>query len=130
MRTLDEMSFGNRIALTFVIVLIILLAMAFIGWISGGWDAEAKAQAKQKATYTVQSATTLYESIPLDGDLLPIDRRALNEAYHGHLVKLWNVWLSDGAGDPTRFRNGLSIARGAYRQASAALNKREQELGK
>lgn len=40
MRNLQDMSLGNRIALTFVIVLIILLALAFIGWSTGGWEGQ------------------------------------------------------------------------------------------
>ena len=38
MKSLHDMSTGERIALTVVIVLVILFALAFIGWISGGWD--------------------------------------------------------------------------------------------
>jgi hypothetical protein len=70
----------------------------------------------------------LYGDTPLDAVLLPIDRKALDEAYHGHLIKLWNVWLTDGAKDATRFRNGLHISRNAYDIAAKAIAVREQVL--
>ena len=41
MKSLYDMSIGERIALTVVIVLVILFAFAFIGWIGGSWDEAA-----------------------------------------------------------------------------------------
>jgi hypothetical protein len=70
----------------------------------------------------------LYGDVPLDAVLLPIDRKALDEAYRGHLIKLFNVWLTDGAKDATHFRNGLRIARNAYDIAAKAITKREEML--
>ena len=72
-------------------------------------------------------AKELYENIPLDATLLELDKRALNEAYHGQLILLWSVWLKDGAGDPSRFQNGLKIARRAYHTAVEQIEKRERE---
>jgi hypothetical protein len=72
---------------------------------------------------------TLYGSIPFDPALLALDRRALDEAYHEHLLKIWGVWLSSGAPEDARnFRNGLNIARRAYGQAREQLRKREEQL--
>jgi hypothetical protein len=105
----------------FLVVLAVLLILAAVGFLSGRWYIEPSAAAPQ-------AQVDLYGDVPLDAILLPIDRRALDEAYHGHLVKLWNVWLADGAKEATRFRNGLRIARGAYHQATEAIAKREQEL--
>jgi hypothetical protein len=116
-KPLDEMTLGHRIALTFVIVLIILFALALAGWITDGWDESPAA-----------TATDLYEGIPLDADLIRIDHQALDQAYHNHLIKLWSVWLTDGAKDATHFRRGLMIARGAYKQAKVAILEREQQL--
>lgn len=59
-----------------------------------------------------------------------LDRLALEEAYHDQVVKLFGVWLKEGARDPTYFSNGLRNARRAYVQASDQIAKREQQLGR
>ena len=69
----------------------------------------------------------LYDaSIQLDPALLELDRRALNEAYHLQLVKLFQVWLSSQAGDATYFQNGLRVARRGYSIAAQQIEKREK----
>jgi hypothetical protein len=71
----------------------------------------------------------LYENIPFDAGLLGLDRRALDEAYHEQLLKLFGVWLSSGAPeDAKNFKNGLRIARRAYGQARDQIRKREAQL--
>lgn len=117
MRRLQDMSIGHRIALTLVIVLVILFALALFGYLSGRWD-DAQAQA---------TVPGLYDGVPTDATLLQLDRQALDEAYHAHLIKLWGVWLADGARDARRISNGLHIARQAYGQAAAQIAKREQQ---
>lgn len=72
----------------------------------------------------------LYAGISLDKKLLELDKRALDEAYHAHLIRLWNVWLTDGAKEAHRISTGLRISRQAYHQASEQITKREQELDK
>jgi hypothetical protein len=116
MGDLNRMTLGQRIALTFVIVLIILFAIAVAGWISGGWD-ETPAQAI--------TDVDLYAGLQADATLLRLDRRALDEAYHAQLLKLWGVWLVDGAKDPARFKTGLANARRAYGMALHEITKRE-----
>jgi hypothetical protein len=72
---------------------------------------------------------SLYTNIPFDPALLSLDRRALDEAYHEYLLKLWAVWLSSGAPEDARnFKNGLNIARRAYGQAREQIRKREEQL--
>lgn len=117
MRDLNEMTLGQRIVLTFVIVLIILFAIAVAGWISGGWDETPAAP-----------VGTLYGDTPLDATLLPIDREALTAAYHQQVIKLFTIWITDSVHDPTRFRNGLRIARDGFHQAAGELDKRQQQL--
>jgi hypothetical protein len=119
MKPLEDMTIGHRIALTFVIVLVILFALALFGYLTGGWDVQAETR-----------AADIYVGLPPDATLLKLDRRALDEAYHAQLLKLWGVWLADGARDPTHFKNGLSNARRAYGLALQAITKREQELPK
>jgi len=38
MKPLNQQTLGQRIALTMVIVVVILFALAFIGWVTGGWE--------------------------------------------------------------------------------------------
>jgi hypothetical protein len=35
---LENQSLAHRIVTTFIIVVIVILAIAFLGWITGGWD--------------------------------------------------------------------------------------------
>lgn len=115
-RWFNELSLGHRIALTVIVVLIVLFAFAIAGFLSGRWEAGA------------QQEQQLYQGIPLDAHLLPKDRAALEEAYKQHLIRLWNVWLTDGARESSRIKTGLKIARQAYHQATQELDKREQQL--
>lgn len=76
------------------------------------------------------AAPEFYESIPSDPRLLALDRRALDEAYHEQIKKLFGVWVASGApAEATQLKNGLRIARRAYGQASQQIVKREQEPG-
>ena len=117
MKSLYDMSIGERISLTVVIVLIIIFAFAFIGWISGSWDEVPAAE-----------HMSIYQGIPLDAKLLALDKRALDEAYHNHLVLLFSVWVKDQAGDSGRIRNGLRIARRAYHEVATEIERREKQL--
>ena len=38
MKHIADMTTGERVGVTLAIVLVILFALAFIGWISGGWE--------------------------------------------------------------------------------------------
>jgi hypothetical protein len=113
----DGMKLGHRIALTFLIVVVILLAMAVFGYFTGRWEAEGAPQEPQ-----------LYKGLPLDATLLPIDKQALDEAYKQHLIRLWNVWLTDGAREAHRITTGLQISRQSYHTAAQQIEKREQQL--
>lgn len=77
-----------------------------------------------------EGETQLYAGVPLDATLLPLDRRALDEAYHAHLLLLFSVWLKDQAGDPTRFNNGMRTARRAYHEALQKIEARQEQLEK
>jgi len=77
----------------------------------------------------VPPAPPLYQGIPYDPSLLALDRRALEEAYHQQMIKLFLVWLQAGApDDATQFKNGLRIARKAYGAAREQIRKREEQL--
>ena len=71
----------------------------------------------------------LYEGLQLDPILLALDKRALDEAYHDQLLKLFGVWLSSGGVDDARnFRNGLRNARRGYFLAREAITAREKQI--
>lgn len=71
----------------------------------------------------------LYVDVPPDATLLRMDKRALEEAYHQQLLKLFSVWLADRqGGDPTFISAGLRHTRRAYNQAAQQIARREQEL--
>ena len=107
------MTVGQRFLLTIAIVLAMLFALAFCGYQSGTWT-----EAKEKEV-------DLYQGVPMDRKLLELDKRALDEAYHQHVIRLWNVWLTDGAKEAHRISNGLRISRQAYVQAAEQIAKRE-----
>lgn len=70
--------------------------------------------------------TDIYAGVPVDMQLLELDKVALDQAYHNQLLKLWGVWLTDGAKDPTHFKNGLANARRAYSLATKQIAEREK----
>jgi hypothetical protein len=70
----------------------------------------------------------LYQGIPVDAHLLELDKRALSEAYHAQVLKLWAVLLADGARDTAPFTRGMANLRRAYGLATAQIEQREQQL--
>lgn len=118
MYSLSELTLPQRIIFTFLIVLIILFALAAFGYFGGRWE-EADAAPQPD----------LYQGIPMNEKLLELDKQALDRAYEQQILKLWGVWLTEGAKDSAHFKNGLHNARRAYGMASQAIAKREQESG-
>ena len=118
MKPLEDMSLGVRLITTVAIVVVLFLLLAFIGWLSGGWQ-DAKAQPPEQQ---------IYGDTQLDAILLRLDKRALDMAYEQRLIKLWEVWLGQQARDPTMFTTGLRTARRAYSEAVAAISRRERQL--
>jgi hypothetical protein len=70
----------------------------------------------------------LYRGIPFDEHLLELDKKALEDSYRAHLVKLWAVWLSDGARNSANIKNGLRISRESYHQAASEIGRRENQI--
>jgi len=143
MKMLQDMSLGQRVAVTFAIVLVILLALALYDFLIGAWQDQAKvsrfelASEQETALLTFGQSVALaqgqtidvYAGIPPDTKLLALDKAALEAAYTARLIRLFDVWLSSTQGqDPTNFQNGLRIARRGYILASDALARRETEI--
>ena len=81
-----------------------------------------------KESDSQQSPPQLYEGVPFDANLLALDRRALDEAYHQQIVLLFSIWIKQQAKDATQITAGLQLARRAYNQAAGQIAKREQQL--
>jgi len=69
-----------------------------------------------------------YKGLALDAELLKIDKQALDEAYRAHVIKLWTIYVTDGAAKKDYIRNGLAIARRAYDEVRDAIAIRQQKI--
>src|SRR5215831_10982520 len=118
---LDDLSLLQRIIVAAAIVLAVLLVLLGLSrWIGDS----AAAQQRNPG-----DPPLLYEGLQLDPILLALDKRALDEAYHDQLLKLFGVWLSSGSIDEARnFRNGLRNARRGYALAREAISAREKQI--
>ena len=140
---LGELTIGQRFLLVIIIALVILFAMAALGYFSGGWEDQSKfsrfeiASEHTTGVLSFQQSVALaqgqpidvYADIPADTHLLALDKAALEQAYTARLIRLFDVFLSSTQGqDPTNFQNGLRIARLGYTRASQALAKRAAEI--
>jgi len=133
MPTLESLPLWKRLLLALLVLLVVAL---FVLVLSASLDREAEnrtefllASAYSQPVPTPEPAPNAYQGLPLDATLLRLDKRALDEAYHMQILKLFGVWLASGA--PTEAENfikGLRIARRAYAQAATQITKRESQL--
>jgi hypothetical protein len=114
MKKPEDTTLLQRCLLTAAIIVVVLILLSLISCLSEPGESAEPAD--------------LYGDIPLDAHLLRADRRALDDAYHDQLVKLFTVWLSQGAGDSTQFRTGLKNTRRAFGLAIQGIAKREHDL--
>jgi hypothetical protein len=112
MSKLEDLSIGHRIAISVIIVLAILFALALFGYLTGGWEAEAQVVPPSK----------------FDKRIAELDREAIDEAYKEKIIALFNTWLSDPSEQPSRAVKGAQNARRAYIGAMQAIERREAEL--
>lgn len=115
MKRLEDLSIGQRVMATVAIVIAILLILALIGWLSGGWEAEG------------QAVTEGYK-VPerYHDDVLTLDRRALDDAYILQGQHLFRTWITDRLHDPSGIDKGLSRARQGYVIARERIEGREK----
>jgi hypothetical protein len=112
MRDLEDMSIGHRIAITVIIVLVILFALALFGYLSGRWEVEAQPLIPSK----------------YDDQIDELERQALGEAFKKHIMQLYSVWVTDNYQPriPPKAIVGARNARDAYIRSMEAIEKREQ----
>jgi len=122
MKLLEDMSIGHRVALTMIIVLIILFALAAYGFFSGAWDQAEGAQGPR-----LQSAIPGEPASTWDSRMFALDREALDDAYKEHVKHLFLTILR--AGDPgagERAIVGAKNMRKYYVKIQDAIDAREK----
>jgi hypothetical protein len=110
MRPLTEMSFGQRFALTIVICLVILFALALFGYLTGGWD---RAEGKVDVTCIDPVDREMVRGIMLAA----LDKGLSNQTEH-----LFETWMKDNSDQPRRAAVGANNAVNAWiRSRKSAL---------
>jgi hypothetical protein len=117
MKQLQDISIGHRIAITVVIVLAILFALALYGYLTGSWDAEAQPQQR------LVPPISKYEE-----RLLELDREAADQAYREQIMHLFQTWMKDERDQPMRALVGARQARSAYERVVNAIEERGHRL--
>jgi hypothetical protein len=124
MKPLEEYSLGERVVGTFIIVVVVILLLAFIGWLSGGWDVGSDEY------FRLASAEESLTTSKYDDRLIALEKEAADNAYRSQVEHLFAVWLRDSTGQPARATTGARHARKAYIDVMRAVEKREEDLRK
>jgi hypothetical protein len=113
------MSIGHRIAITVIVVLVILLALAAYGYFTGRWEDDDN----NAHIFGLASAQTRPE-LCMDSDTRERVRKimleALDEGLKEKIKDLFDVWLRDSTGQPARAVKGMDNALHAYVGARAS----------
>jgi hypothetical protein len=116
------MTFGQRFFLTLIIVIVLLFALAAIGYFTGNWNEDESA----RPGYGLASAETRPE-LCMDSDTRERVRRLMFEALDNSLREkiesLFAVWLRDATDQPRRAQTGMNSALRAYVGARGAAMK-------
>jgi hypothetical protein len=129
MRALQDMTIGQRIGLTVIIVLVILFALALAGWITGGWDETPAGYGLESAESHLVNLTPPSDIIPVCGDDQLRERTrelmlvGLDEALRDRIHNLFDVWMRDENGQPGRASRGVHQTVSAYIRGHNALEK-------
>lgn len=111
---LEDLTMPQRIVLTAVIVIVVILALSIVGM------------------FTAEGETP-QEPFPskFESRLIELDESAVEEAYKKHIVTLFNVWVTDAphsSGGPARAVIGANNARSAFNNAMLQLERRKEKL--
>jgi len=123
-KRLEDMTLGQRIMLTLVIALVILFALALVGWSTGGWNIGSDDY------YRVASAEEGLTVSKYDERIEQLDREAAENAYRSQIEHLFTVWMKDSTGQPARAATGAQYARKAFIDVMKAIEERAAKLRK
>ena len=117
MRDLHEMSIGQRVMVTVIIVVVVTILLAVIGYLSGRWEDTAQGKTEVPPV-----------SSKWDDQLDELERQALGQAFQKHIAQLYNIWVTDNYQPkiPPRALNGARNARDAYIRSMEAIENRAQ----
>ena len=111
MKQLHEMTLGQRIIITFIIVLAVLLLLALIGWTTGRWD-----EAQGQGLAVIRCAN------PIARDRLRATvQEALDVAFEDRVKHLFEIWMRDESDQPRRFLTGARITLSGYINARSIV---------
>lgn len=112
MKHYEDLSIGERIAITFLIVLVILFALALFGYLSGRWDDASAAPVK----------VALCSDEPgINERINEIAFKALDSSLERQVETLFITWMKDDTGQPERAGTGVKRAAVAYVHARTAI---------
>lgn len=113
-------SLGERVMLTMIIVVAVILLLAFVGWCSGRWEAGAQP--------IPQPMVLTLPPTKWDQKMLELDRQALDSAYVKKIEHIFDVFVREGVGSPEGPMKGHANAQRAYIYGQQALEIREKML--
>jgi hypothetical protein len=107
-RDLHELSLGERVVLTLIIVLVLLFGLALFGYLSGGWDV---ADAKVQVTCMDPTEREKIRDIML---------KAIDRGLEDQIAHLFETWMKDPSDQPQRAQVGSNNAVNAHVRARTA----------
>jgi hypothetical protein len=109
MKPLEQMTFGQRFALTVVICLVILFALALFGYLTGGWD---QAEGKVEVACLDETQREHIRTIML---------KAADRGLEDQIAHLFDIWVRDPSTEqPKRAQVGANNAVNAHIRAHKA----------
>src|SRR5262245_9721264 len=110
-------SLPERVVLTIIIVVVVIILLGLVGWATGRWEA---------------SAEQMYTPGPYEDRLLDLEKEAMAEGFKQHMIKLFQVWVTDAyqPGLQRKAVRGAAKARDAYTRAMEAIEAREHRMRK
>jgi len=136
MKRFSDLSLGNKIAVTFVIVLALLFALALYGYLTGAWERDdasgevmsfALSSAETRPFRLHKEANAQEPELCMNAEMREKVRDimlvALDEALKTHIENVFIVWLRDDAGQPGRARTGVKQGVSAYIRSRASMQK-------
>lgn len=63
-----------------------------------------------------------------DGKMIDLERDAIDKAFHGQVLRLFETWMKDETGQPKRALAGMRQARSAYIRSMRAIDERAKKV--